>query len=158
MKEIVTFFLGGKRYGVEVGRMQGIENYVGMSQTTDMPDCLKGIVMIRKEMIPIIDIRRIMTLPETEVSSATKFVILRTMKGKIGIIADDIAQIVKVENNEIQPFPSLLHTEGTSYADYVIRDNQTLVLVINPENLLEDDEWTAVNKVIEDAKTGGNND
>ena len=72
MKEIVTFFLSGRQYGVEVGNMQGIENYVDMTHEPQMPECLQGLIVIRNETVPVIDIRRRMTLPPLEKTKQIK--------------------------------------------------------------------------------------
>ena len=158
MKEIVTFFLSGRQYGVEVGNMQGIENFVDMTHTPQMPECLQGIVVIRNEMIPVINIRRRMTLPAMENTKQMKFVLLRSNKGKLAIIVDDVAQIVKSEDQEVQPFPALLKSEATSYADYIVKNKNQLVLVLNPNKILTEEEWAEVQKVLEDVKTGGKDD
>lgn len=158
MKEIVTFFLSGRQYGVEIGNMQGIENFANMTHTPDMPECLQGIVVIRNELIPVVDIRRRMTLPVMENTKENKFVLLRSSKGKLAIVVDEVAQIAKAEDQEIQPFPALLMSEATSYADYIVKNKNQLVLVLNPNKILTEEEWADVKKVLEDVKTGGKDD
>ena len=83
MKEIVTFFLSGKEYGVEVDKMQGIENYVDMTQAAEMPECLQGIVMIREEVIPVLNIKKQLVLPSVPVTEDTKYLIFLTSHGKL---------------------------------------------------------------------------
>ena len=73
MKEIVSFFLSGKKYAVEVSHMQGIEKPRQMNQPPDMPDFLEGVVDIRGEMIPVMAIRKKLTLPAAEKTEKTKF-------------------------------------------------------------------------------------
>ena len=158
MKEVVTFFLSGKKYGVEVGQMQGIENYVDMVHAPDMPDCLLGIVTIRKEAIPVIDLKRKMVLPAVGRTPETKYVILRTSHGKLAIVADGIAKIVKAEGEGIQAFPAMMKTEATSYIEYIVKDEGDLVLTINPDEFLTNDEWGIVQKVLDDLETDGGND
>ena len=41
MKEIVTFTLSGKEYGVEVSRLHGIEKYADMMEAPDLPECMQ---------------------------------------------------------------------------------------------------------------------
>lgn len=159
MKEVVTFFLSGKMYGVEVGRMQGLENYVDMIQTPDMPEYLQGIVTIRKEAIPVIDLKRKMVLPATERTSETKYVILRTSHGKLGIVADGVGKIIKAEGEDIQAFPQMMKTEATSYIDYIVKEEKNLILTINPDEFLTNDEWKIVQKALDDLEAdGGNHD
>lgn len=159
MKEVVTFLLSGKTYGVEVSRMQGLENFVDMVQTPDMPEYLQGIVTIRKEAIPVVDLKRKMVLPATDRTSETKYVILRTSHGKLGIVADGTGKIVKAGGEDVQAFPEMMKTEATSYIEYIVKDEGKLILTINPDEFLTNDEWEIVQKALDDLETdGGNND
>ncbi len=158
MKEIVTFFLSGKKYGVEVSRMQGVENYIEPAKTPEMPECLAGVVSIRDEWIPVVDLRKRLVLPVTEITFDTKLFVLRTTHGKLAFVADGISKIVRAEDNEIQSFPALVKTDATSYVEFIVRSEGVLVLVINSDGILSEDEWKAVQKVVDDMKTGGSND
>lgn len=158
MKEIVTFTLSGKKYGVEVSRLHGIEKYAGMSEAPDMPECMQGMVTVRNELIPVFDINRRLALPAVDVTPETKYLILRTRQGKLAVKVDDVSKIVKAEGNEIQSFPEMLKTDETSYAEFIIRSEGTLILTMNPEKFLGDGDWKAIRKVLEEIKTGGSND
>lgn len=158
MKEIVTFFLSGKVYGVDVSRMQGIENYTEIMVSPDMPDCLQGAVMIRNEQIPVVDIKRRMVLPAVPVTAETKFLVLRTEQGKIAIVADGVSKILKAEGEEIQDFPALAQTDKTSYVAFIVQKENNLILTIDPDALLAEGEWEEIQKALEDIKTGGKND
>lgn len=158
MKEIVTFYLSGKKYGVKVEQMQGIENYTEMAQAPDMPECLQGIISVRKEVIPVVDIKRQLVLPSTAVTQNTKYLVLRTSRGKLAIMADGVSKIVKAEGEEIQDFPVLIQTEATSYVEFIVKSEGQLILVINSEGIISADDWGAIQKVLEDMETGGNND
>lgn len=156
MKEVVTFFLSGKEYGVEVGKMQGIENYVEMTQMAEMPECLQGIVKIRDEVIPVLNLRKQLVLPPVGVTEDTKYLIFITSHGKLACVADGVSKILKADANDVQQFPSLMQTKKTGYADYVVRDGKGLVIVINPEKLLSGEDWNKVDEATENIKSEGN--
>lgn len=58
MKEIVSIFLCGKMYGVDIENIQGIENYTDVIRTGGEPGCLDGFVVIRGSQIPMINLRK----------------------------------------------------------------------------------------------------
>lgn len=149
MKEVVTFFLSGKKYGVEVSRLQGLENYQELSPVEDMPDFLLGVIEVRDEIIPVMNIKKRLVLPNVEVSKETKYLVFRMERGKFAIMADGVAEIMRVEGNELQDFPALMSTEATSYVDFVASQGGQLVLVVKPEGLLTEEEWGKVEKMLE---------
>lgn len=148
MKEVVTFFLSGKKYSVEVNWLQGIENYREMSAVSGMPDFLLGNAVIRDEMIPVLDIKKRLVLPAVPVSGETKYLVFRTKRGKLAVIADGVSGIVQADGGGLQDCPALIHTEATSYVDFVVNHEGQLMLAINPEGLLAAEEWDAVDKML----------
>ena len=156
MKEVVTFFLSGKEYGVEVGKMQGIENYVQVTLAAEMPERLLGVVTVRDEIIPVLDIKKQFVLPPVGVTEDTKYLIFLTSHGKLACVADGVSKILKADGSNVQQFPSLVQTEETDYVDFVVKDGTGLVIVINPENLLSGEDWDTVSEVTDNLKSRGN--
>lgn len=150
MKEIVVFFLSGKEYGVEIGGMQGFENYVPMTEVSDPDGKMLGVVSIRGEMVPIINIKKCLVLPPAGVTEDTKYVILRTSNGKVGFVVDGVSQILRIEGDDIQEFPRLLQGKETKYVNFIARKEMNLVLVINPEGILTEKEWKNIRNMIQD--------
>ena len=148
MKEVVTFFLSGKEYGVEVSRMQGIENYGEVSGASDVPENFLGLACIRDEIIPVLDIKKKLVLPPVPVTGETKYVVIRTEKGKLAFVVDGVSRILQADGDEVQDFPALVQTKATSYGDFVVNHEGRLILAINPEGLLTAEEWKKIEEVL----------
>ena len=149
MKEIVSFFLSGKMYGVDVSHMQGIEKYRELVREPEQPDLLEGVADVRGENIPVMDIRKRLILPATEVTMKTKLLVFRTKFGKIACIVDGISQILQIDDSNVQEFPRIIQTAETGYADFVARNGGDLILVINPEKLLSEKDWESVYEMLD---------
>ena len=149
MKEVVTFYLSGKEYGVEVSRMQGIEKYDEVLKEADIPDGFLGFTSIRDEIIPVLDIKKKLVLPPVPVTGETKYVVLRIKQGKLAFVVDGVSRILQADGNAVQDFPALVQTKATSYADFVVNHEGHLILAINPEGLLTDEEWQKIEQVME---------
>lgn len=150
MKEIVMFFLSGKQYGIEISNMQGLENYSPMAAMEGVGGKFLGIVTIRGEMIPVINIKKCMVLPPAGVTAETKYVVLRTSHGDAAIVVDGVSEIVQIEGEDIQPCPMLIAGDKTGYVDFVARKDDHLVLCVKPDGLLSDSEWTEINKILKE--------
>ena len=148
MKEVVTFFLSGKEYGVEVSRIQGIENYGEISGASEVPENFLGIACIRDEMIPVLDIKKKLVLPPVPVTGETKYVVLRTEKRKLAFVIDGVSRILQAEGDAVQDFPALVQTKSTAYGDFVVNHEGHLILAINPEGLLTAEEWQKIEEVL----------
>lgn len=75
MKEVVTFFLSGKEYGADVSEIQGIENYVEYAKEPGLSDGFLGIVSIRDEWVPLLNLKKKLVLPPVPVTGETKYLV-----------------------------------------------------------------------------------
>ncbi|MCH5264716.1 MAG: purine-binding chemotaxis protein CheW [Lachnospiraceae bacterium] len=149
MKEVVVFFLSGKEYGIEVSNMQGLENYREMVSLSEAPEYLKGVVVIRKESIPVVDIKKLLMLPPAEKTGETKYLVVRTSHGKMAFLADGVSRIFRVEGEDAQNFPPLAQPKTAAYIESVAICERSLVLVLDPEKLLGDEEWEAISELMD---------
>ena len=148
MKEIVMFFLNGKRYGIDVSNLLGIERYSAFASATDQPECVAGVVDVREEMLPVVDLAKILASPLDEITEETRYLVLPGRSGKVACVVDQVGRIVQVEDDQVQEFPKLVSTDATGYVDYVAKDAGGLVIVIQPQHLLADDQWQQVQDML----------
>lgn len=149
MKEVVVFFLSGKEYGVDITGMQGLENYVPVTKMPDLEEKIMGVASIRNETVPILDIKKCLVLPPVSVTKETKYVIFETNYGKAGFVVDGVSEILRVDGGNVQECPSIVQGEKTGYVDFVAKNGENLVLVINPGNLLAEQEWKKIKEAID---------
>ena len=149
MKEIVSFYLSGKIYGVEVSHMNGIEiysDYIPVNESK-MPSFL-GFVDIRGDKIPLVNIRHYLILPQVPVTDNTKYLVFRTEQGPLACIADGVAGIFRAEGENVQDFPFIMQNKKTGYADFIARKGEDLVIVISPDRLLSKNDWRLIHSII----------
>lgn len=161
MKEIVSFFLCGKLYGVDVRDISGIELYSDVVKTGYETELMLGIADIREEKIPVLDIGKRLILPQTPVTFDTRIIIFRTKHGKLACVVDGIPGIIQAEGNDVQEFPALMKDKKTGYSDCVIKSGEELIIVLNPDKILADEEWMTVEKMMKELaedSEGGQND
>ena len=78
MKEIITFFISGREYGIEISGMQSLESYQEIHPLSEAPDCILGTIVVRDEVYPVYDLRAKLNLPAAEMTKDTKILLLRT--------------------------------------------------------------------------------
>lgn len=149
-KDILIFSVAGRQYGIGVKELQSIENYIPPTSVSNGPELIPGIVSMRDEIYPVIDLHCKFSMPKAEVTEETKYLLINTNAGKAACMVDSVIEIYKSDQEQVKPFPSMLRTKGTEYADCIIQAHDKLVLVISPENLFTDEEAKEVTSVIEE--------
>ena len=96
--QFIVVSLGQEQYGIDI---QYVENIVRMQHITrvpKMPTYLIGVINLRGEVIPIMDLRLKMDLPKTEETKKTRIIIIKMEQcGSIGLIVDEVKEVVTLD-------------------------------------------------------------
>ena len=144
MKEVIVFYLSDKEYGIEISNMQSLENYREIQHANDLPEGISGLVKIRDEIFPVYDLKEKFCLPAREVTENTKILLLLTHVGKIAIVADHVGKVFRAEDGDVQDFPRVARTKGTEYIDFIAKRGNELVVVVDPDALLNSEQCAAI--------------
>ena len=70
-----------------------------------VPPYIKGIINLRGQMLPIVDIRARMGKPQAEYTSKTCIVVLEVDSVPFGIIVDSVRQLMDIDLQDVRPIP-----------------------------------------------------
>ena len=94
--------LGSEQYGIDI---KYVDNIVRMQHITRVPKVqsyLKGVINLRGEVIPVMNLRLKMNLEEKEATKATRIIILKLEQhGTIGFIVDEVCEVVTLDVSQI---------------------------------------------------------
>ena len=101
--QFIVIKLGEEQYGIDI---QFIDNIVRMQHITRVPKVpayLKGVINLRGEVIPVMSVRLKMGLSVDEIDKNSRIIILKVdTHGQIGIIVDEVREVVTLENDNIE--------------------------------------------------------
>ena len=101
--QFIVIKLGDEQYGIDI---KYIDNIVRMQHITRVPKVdayLKGVINLRGEVIPVMSIRIKMGLePDVETKSSRIIILKLEQHGTIGVIVDEVKEVVTLENDQIE--------------------------------------------------------
>jgi len=104
--QYIKIAVGEEFYGIDISI---VDNIVRMQRITRVPNVapyIKGVINLRGEIVPIMNIRLKMGIEEIEYTKATRIIIIKTESyGKIGLIVDAVKEVVALEENQIEKIP-----------------------------------------------------
>ena len=101
--QYIVVRLGDEQYGIDIKYIDNIVRMQHITRVPKVPYYLKGVINLRGEVIPVMSIRLKMFLPEDEITRATRIIILKLEQyGTIGIIVDEVKEVVTLENSLIE--------------------------------------------------------
>lgn len=114
----LTFKLSEEEYGLEIVKVQEIIGLMPITKVPRVPEYMRGVINLRGRIIPTIDLRMKFGLPRVDDTEKTCIIVVEVTgsKGKlnVGIIVDQVAEVLDVADNEIDyapEFGTVLHTD-----------------------------------------------
>lgn len=143
-----VFMLGEDGYSLDIIDVIGIEKVTIVNTVSSLPKNFKGVIILRGDKIPVYSLRRKFHLEEIETDDETRHIITSVDGVKIAFEVDKMAEIVQVEENQLNDIPIMVKEEDTSYMKSIIKVNNRLVIVLNPNGVISGDELIKVKAVI----------
>ena len=101
-KQYISVKIGEEKFGIDIGY---VDNIVRMQKITRVPKAqkyFKGIINLRGDIVPVMSARIKMGLDDDVYTSSTRIIILKLEeKGEIGLIVDEVCEVVTLVVDEI---------------------------------------------------------
>lgn len=132
--QLVTFFLNGEEYGIDVMRVREISSMTNITKAANSPYHVKGVINLRGSIVPIISLRNRFGFSDADDDSMS-FIAVMDLKGELtGFVIDEISDVVRVKCGDIQPPP--LDNAAQPWVEGILSINQRLVVLLNLEYLV----------------------
>jgi len=106
MVKIVAFILGEEEYGVEINHVQSIERIEHITRVPNAPMFVKGVINLRGNVIPIIDLRSKLNLGQADHTANTRVIITKFEDIELGFIVDQTTDVIDVNPDAIEAISS----------------------------------------------------
>ncbi|MCR4292579.1 MAG: chemotaxis protein CheW, partial [Candidatus Kuenenia sp.] len=131
----LTFEICGEEYGIEVLKVKEIISMVKITPVPKTPEYVKGIINLRGNIIPVIDLRLKLGIRETVAGDDRCIIIVETRNGLKGIIVDMVSEVLVVNANDMETSPQ---SKGNIDADFLLgiaKIKGKLKLLLNIDNI-----------------------
>jgi len=105
--EVLSFRLGKEEYGISILKVQEIRGYDGVTHIANAPAFLKGVINLRGQIVPIVDMRIRFGLATAKYDHFTVVIILNIGMRVIGIVVDSVSDVVTLTRAQVRPAPAM---------------------------------------------------
>lgn len=144
IQQWVTFKLGGETYAINVMQVQEVLRVTEIAPVPGAPDFVLGIINLRGNVVTVMDARKRIHLESREVDDDSRIVIIEAGNQVVGVLVDCVAEVLEVEDSEIEPAPNVGNDESSKYIQGVVNRDQALIILMDLDKLLSEEEWMEV--------------
>lgn len=137
--QFLSFSVSSETFGIELVHVHEILRPVFITRIPNVEEYILGVVNLRGEIIPIIDLKKKFDQGFTAVSKNTRIIVLEYNTKRFGLIVEEVNQVIKILKNTITSINDHLSSSFNHMIDYVGRSGETIVLIIELNKLVNFD-------------------
>jgi purine-binding chemotaxis protein CheW len=162
VNQYLTFRLQGEMYAFGIMKVKEILEYGNLTQVPMMPDFIQGVINLRGEVVPVINLARRFGLPASEITKRTCVVIIEISTGEhcqdLGVMVDSVSEVLDIGAGDIRPAPGFGARIRTDFIRGMGRLGEDFVIILAEDKVLSVDELALVDEVRELAPDGPTRD
>ncbi|WML47592.1 chemotaxis protein CheW [Neobacillus sp. PS3-34] len=132
----VVFQIANEEYAIPIENVISIERMENVTPIPHLPSYVKGIVEVRGELIPVIDMENILYNRELAVNDASRLIVLQSAEISFGTLVADAKEIIDLPPDKLKQVGFLTYAK-TSYITGVANLDHRLITVLDPAILVE---------------------
>lgn len=115
----LTFALGAEEYGLEILKVREIIGYIDVTGVPQTPSHIKGVINLRGQVIPVVDLRAKFEMETTGVTEQTCIIVVEITetgrKFNTGIVVDRVQEVLHISGQDIEEAPQFGASVDTNF-------------------------------------------
>lgn len=145
--QLVVFKLGEEEFGVNILQVREIEKLdQGLTRVPKAPHFVEGVINLRGEIIPIVDLRKRFGLTLPPLGLDSRLIIVEVGEEAVGMLVDAVVEVLRVPVSAIESAPSITKGVNSYYLAGVAKIEERLIVLLNLERALSPEEAEELSK------------
>lgn len=140
--QFIVFSIDKENYGIGIQDIHEIDRLkeISITEVPKTPDYVEGIINLRGEVVPIVDLRKRFELPYKEADKDSRAVVVKLDKKTIGLIVDNVDEVITLMPEEITLPPEEIKDIDSKYVKGIGKKNDKIITILDIKEILDADE------------------
>ena len=140
----LTFRLDAEEFGLEILKVQEIIKMMDITRVPRTPGFVRGVINLRGKVIPIVDLRLKFDMESRETTEKTCIIVVQVRRKDavvtMGIIVDEVSEVLDVAGEQIEPAPEFGGVVDTSFILGMGKVGDRVVTLMDVDKVLSGEE------------------
>jgi purine-binding chemotaxis protein CheW len=136
----LTFALAREEYGLEILKVREIIGYIEVTAIPQTPPYVKGVINLRGQVIPVIDLRARFGMETTDVTDQTCIIVVEISHGKhkfdTGIVVDRVSEVLDIAGQDIEDSPQFGSSMDTDFILGMAKVGESVKILLHIDRIL----------------------
>lgn len=147
--QYLTFVISDKVFGLAIPDVEEIIESGNVSDIPMTPDYIKGVINLRGQMVTVIDLSPRINQTKSDINKLSCIILINTRVGPglLGLLVDEVHQIVGIPPDQVQPPPDTGEEIQADVIQALGRTEDGFILILNCNQLLSREQMDIVNQI-----------
>ena len=138
-RQLVLFTLGDESYGVDISIVHEIIEMQHITAFPGMSTFVEGIINIRNNVAPVIDMRKRLGLITIERTRDTRIIVVDIAGRKVGMVVDMVTGVKRIPADAIEPPSGIITTYDLDYMLGIAKLDDEIIILLNLDRVLPEE-------------------
>ena len=148
----LTFALDTEEYGLEILKVREIIGHMQITSVPSAPHYVRGVINLRGQVIPVIDMRLKFGMPEVDVTDQTCIIVVEIASHKnkawTGIVVDHVSEVLDITDDQIEGPPQFGAEVDTGYILGLGKIGSQVKILLDIDKVLGGDEMARLTEQV----------
>lgn len=144
ISQLLTFTLDHEIFAIDIAKIKEVLEVTHITKVPQTPDVMKGVINLRGNVVPVIDMRLKFGLEETEATVNTCIIIMEIMFGgettQVGALVDSVNEVLEISPQEIEPPPKIGTQLKTEYILGMGKQDEQFIIILDINKIFSESE------------------
>lgn len=140
IRQLVVFSVNGEEFGIDIEQVNIIERSLEIFKIPNTPDYIEGLVNLRGKVHTVFNLRKRFNMPNKDFDENTKIIMANSGGSIIGLIVDEVKEIVRVDEKDMESAPKVLEDLNRKYITGVAKVGERIIMLLDLAIVLMSDE------------------
>ncbi len=142
--QLVIFVLAKEEFACNIADVREVLKMIRITPLPRSLDFVEGVINLRGEVIPVIDLRKRFNLPAVDRTEESRIIIVEVEERMVGLTVDSVSEVIRLSNKQIQEAPNQVAGEQTNLIMGVGKIDERMLIILNLERILTSEEQIAL--------------
>jgi len=146
LNQFLTFKLEEEVFALDIGKVREVLDFTTVTKVPQTPDFMRGVINLRGNVVPVVDLRLKFALPKTEKTINTCIIITEVeVEGEtlvLGAMVDSVQEVLDLEPEQIEPAPRIGTKLNTDFIRGMGKRDGEFIIILDIDFVFSADELT----------------
>jgi purine-binding chemotaxis protein CheW len=141
----LTFALAHEEYGLEILKVREIIGYMDITTVPQTPAYVKGVINLRGQVIPVVDLRAKFGMETVEVTEETCIIVVEITQGdhkfSTGVVVDRVQEVLDIAGEDIEEAPQFGSAVNTDFILGMGKIGDSVKILLDIDKVLAGDNF-----------------